>query len=46
MAQRKMTDEVKQTISFYKQNPILPGNVDPNYRKKVKRSLIKIGQTF
>ena len=33
----------KQTlISFYKQNPILRDNADPNYKNKVKRSLIKV----
>ena len=40
MAQGKMTDEEKQ--SFYKQNPILWENTDPNYRNKIKRSLIKV----
>ena len=41
MVQGKMTDEEKQTlISFYKQNSILWNNVDPNYRRNVKRSLI------
>ena len=43
MAQGKMTDEEKQTlISFYKQNPMFWDNADPNYRNKVKRSLIKV----
>ena len=43
MAQGKMTDEEKQTlISLYKQNAILWDNVDPYYRNKVKRFLIKV----
>ena len=29
-------------IRFYKQNPILWNNADPNYRNKVKRSHIKV----
>ena len=29
-------------IRFYKQNPILWNNADPNYKNKVKRSLIKV----
>ena len=38
-----MTDKEKQTlISFCKQNPILWDNAYPNYRKKVKRYLIKL----
>ena len=42
MAQGKMTDQEKQTlISFYKQNPILWENADPNYRSKVKISFFK-----
>ena len=33
----------KQTlINSYKQNQILQDNADPNYRNKVKRSLIKV----
>ena len=43
MAQGNMTDEEKQAlISFYKQNPTLRDNADPNYRNKDKRSLIKV----
>ena len=47
MAQGKMTDQYKQTnkqtlINSYKQNQILRDNADPNYRNKVKRSLIKV----
>ena len=43
MAQAKMTGEEKQTlISFYKQNPLLWDNADPNYRNKLKTTLIKV----
>ena len=42
MVQGKMADQEKQRlISFYKQNPILWENADPNYRNKVKRSFFK-----
>ena len=37
----KINDEEK-LISFYKQNRIMWENVDPNYRNKVKRQLIKV----
>ena len=42
MTQGKVTDEEKETISFYKPNLILWDNADPNYRNKVKRSFIKV----
>ena len=43
MAQGKMTGEEKQTlISFYKQNPLFWDNADPNYRNKIKTTLIKV----
>ena len=42
MAQGKMIDEEKQTISLYKQNRIPWDNADTNYRNKLKRSLNKV----
>ena len=42
MAQGKLTDEEKQTISFYKPNLIMWDNADSNYRNKVKASFIKV----
>ena len=42
MTQGKVTDEEKETISFYKPNLILWDNADPNYRNKGKRSFIKV----
>ena len=38
----KLSDEEKNIISFYTENPLLWNSEDPNYKNMVKRSLIKI----
>ena len=43
MPQEKLTDEEKQILTgFYKENPILWNNADPNNRNKIQRSLVKV----